>query len=316
MQINKANSRAYELTRMCVERIKKDMPSAREEGKTLEEFLGKTNDISRRAWKNYAKAISKRNREGKFQNPQYGHTKHDLIMCDEILKFSTFVRSMTLFESYVNCWLMNYLLCKLELGERFNRFETEFARQLSPVHGAGTPPNITKILTSVSLIENTLGDILGNRPETSNLEESDETNEPTKFSLFDKMFFWVQFRNCIIHNGGLCTPRLFNKYQELWLDCMSEFTRDRFEERFPLTLSSELLHRCRLNIYHAGIALERSLKDMSHGRRGHSWAPGERPSEDVPPPKDAPEMLLDGDHELSLKWHTDPDFRRGFMIQS
>ena len=316
LQINKANSRAYELTRMCLERIKQEMPVAREGGETLEEFLGKTNDISRRAWKNYAKAINKRNREGQIQNPAYGHTKHDLIMCDEILKFSTFVRSMTLFESYVNCWLLNYLLCKLELGEALNRSEGEFARQSSPVHGLGTPPNITKILTSVTLVESTLGDIFDNRPSTGNPEPSDRTNENANLSLFDEMFFWVQYRNCIIHNGGLCTPRLFNKYQHLWLGCMSEFTRDRFEERVPLTLSIELLHRCRLNIYHAAIALEDSLKTMSRGRRGHSWAPGERPQEEIAPPKDAPEMLLEGDHDLSLKWHTDSGFRNSFLVQS
>jgi len=202
MQINKANSRAYELTRLCLERIKSDIPAAREEGKTLEEFLGvKNNDISRRAWKNYTKAIYKRNGEGEIQNPAYGHTTHDLIMCNEILKFSTFVRSMTLFESYLNCWLLNYLLCKLELGQSLNRSETEFARQSSPVHGLGTPPNVAKILTTVTLVKTALGDIFGNRPDTGDSEKSDDTNENRNFSLFDKMFFWVHYRNCIIHNG-------------------------------------------------------------------------------------------------------------------
>ena len=95
---------------------------------------------------------------------------------------------------------------------------------------------------------------------------------------------------------------------------MSEFTRDRFEERVLLTLSFELLHRGRFNIYQSVGRLEYSLREMSQGRRGHPWAPFPFPSgDDAIPPPEAPVMLLEGDHELSLKWHMDAAFRERFQ---
>ena len=307
MKINKADSRAYEITRLCIERVTSDLPVAREAGKTLEEFIVPKTDIARRAWRNYAKAQLRRNREGVIQKPAYGHMKHDLIMSNEILKFSTLVRSITLFESYLNCWLLNYLLCKLELDQALTESERKFAHLTSPVHGSGTPPNINMILRE-PVITNVLGDKAGETEFAGKVGHD-------KYSLLDHAFFWIHYRNCLVHNGGLCTPRTFNRHKEFWSDCMSEFARDRFEERVPLTLSFELLHRCRFNIYQSAGRLEHSLKEKSRERRGHPWAPSPFPSgDDAIPPPDAPAMLIEGDHQLSMKWHTDAAFRERFQL--
>lgn len=310
MKVNKADSRAYELTRLCIERITFDLPIARDAGKTLEEFLVPGTDIARRAWKSYANAQLRRNRGGVIQKPAYGHFKHDLIMSNEILKFSTLVRSITLFESYVNCWLLNYLLCKLELGQVWTKTEYAFARQTSPVHGDGTPPNISKVLTGTSEIADVLGEKDVDEAFAGNIGHD-------RYSLLDHMFFWLHYRNCLVHNGGLCTPRTFNRHKTFWADCMTEFTRDRFEERVPLTLSFELLHRCRFNIYKAVGRLEYRLREISQGRRGHPWSPAPFPlEENVIPPRDAPAMLVEGDHTLSLMWHVDAEFRRRYELNT
>ena len=307
IKINKADSRAYEINRLCFERVTFDLQVARKAGKTLEEFIVPKTDIARRAWKNYTKAHLRRNREGVIQKPAYGHTRHDLIMSNEILKFSTLVRSMTLFESYMNCWLLNYILCKLELGQTLTKLELEFAHMTSPVHGSGTPPNIAKILK-----EPTVVNVLDDR---SGKTEYAGTVGHEKYSLLDHAFFWIHYRNCLVHNGGLCTPRTFNRHKEFWSDCMVEFDRDRFEERVPLTLSFELLHRCRFNIYQSVGRMESRLREISQERRGHPWAPSPFPSGgDVIPPPDAPAMLLAGDHELSLKWCTEEKFRERFQL--
>jgi hypothetical protein len=314
LQIYKANSRSYELTRMCIEKAKRDMREAKGAGLELEQFLGKASDISRRAWKNYVKSIIKRDQEGNPQNPMYGNLKHDLIMSERAVRFSTFISSMTLFEGYMNCWLVNYLLAKLEADLPLNKAEREFARQISPVHGQGSPPNIAKILTSIPLIKECLGTSKDGNQSENGASSTCIKSWGQEFTLMDRIFFWLQHRNCIIHNGGICTPRFYDNYYSFWQCSMSDMHKDDFKKRFPLTMSIELLHQCRFDTYKAARSLDRSLCQMSLSRRGHPWAPNPPPNEDIMPPKDAPELLLDGDHFISLKWHVDDDFRNGFLI--
>jgi hypothetical protein len=271
VKVNKANTRGYEITRMCLEKVTHDLPSARSDGIPLKDYMTPKNDVSRRAWANYEKAQSRVNLEGKLQSPAYGHVGHDVLMSKDILRYSTLVRSMTLFEQYVSCWLLNYLICKIEIGQKWNPVESEFARQISPVHGAGTPPQIFKVLNSINLIKESLGNLV---------HPSHSTGKSRSYFLLHHMHFWVHYRNCVIHNGGLCTPRTYNRHLPFWLEEMAEFSRDKFRERYPLSLSFELLHRCRFTIYHSVLALEKALEkaleEMSLGRRGHPWAPEPR----------------------------------------
>jgi hypothetical protein len=306
LKINKAETREYELAKLCISRIRRDLPIARDAGTSLEDFFVTKDDMSRRSWKTYAQAYLRRNREGLIQKPAYGHVQHDLIMCVERIKFATLIRSITLFESYINCWLLNYLLYKLESGQEWTQAEADFAHQISPVHGNGTPPGITRVLTKVPMISIVLGDKSGEQKYAGNVGSEE-------YSLLDHMFFWIHFRNDVVHNGGLCTPRTFNRHKTFWSDCMREFARDRLKERVPLTLSAELLHRCRYNIFNSAARLEQYIREVSGGRRGHPWAPNPPPTADAVPPQDAPAMLIDGDEPLSLRWQKDGEFRAKFQ---
>lgn len=307
IKVTKAETRAYEIGRLSLEKAAFGIDGARENGVNLEDYIVPKNDLGRRAWKVYSRAYMRRNREGVIQNPSYGHVKHDLIMSAQILRFTTLIRSVTNFESYVNCWVLNHVLSKLELGDTLHKGEASFAQAVSPVHGGGVPQGIGSTIAKIPDIAVCLSEA------ASQIADSDNENT---HSYLDHVYFWIHYRNCIIHNGGLCTPRAFNRHEGFWNACMKEFARDKFVERYPLTLSFELLDRCRFSLYKSVELLEQKLRTVSSGRRGHSWAPAQPPEKGAIPPADAPEMLMDGDHELSLRWHTNPEFRAQFVALS
>lgn len=311
LKVHKGQSRAYDLTTLCLERVGWDLPRAREDGKTLEEFLvvDKSNR-SQRAWRNYSKAQTERNLQGELKKPIYSNTRHDLIMAHESLKRSALAFTFSLFEAYVNCWLLNYLLYKLETEQEWSKIEREFAKQVSPVHGSKTTPNLAKIIPSIPALKNALASLSHDGIELFAGEQS-----AVEFTCFDAIKFWRQYRNCLVHNGGFCTPKFFEQQEQYWLKCMQPFARDKFEERKPLPLSTELLQNCRVTIYKSARALEKSLEEMSEGKRGQPWAPEPRPAEDTLPPNASPAMLLDGDHSLSLKWHKNENYRQQFKLQ-
>lgn len=306
IKVTKAETRAYEIARLALERVTAGMDAARASGITLDDYLVPKTNIGKRAWKVYAKAHLRRNREGVIQNPSYGHCKHDLLMSGQVLRFSTLIRSVTNFESYVNCWTLNNILSKLECGEPLQKGEISFAQTVSPVHGGGVPQGIGSTISKIVDVASYLN------AAASEINDSDESGNHT---YLDHIYFWIHYRNCIIHNGGLCTPRAFNRHVVFWNACMGEFVRDKFVERYPLTLSFELLDRCRFSLYKAAELLEKSLRKASNGTRGHPWAPGPPPETLAIPPENPPEMLVDGDHHLSLRWHTDAQFREQFVTR-
>jgi hypothetical protein len=230
-------------------------------------------------------------------------------MAYEFLKENTVISSYALFERYVNCWLLNYLLLKLESGLNWDPLEIGFAKQISPIHGSKSSPNLARMMSAVPALRNALCNL--NHDGT---EISPEITAGTQFTAFDSISFWRHYRNCSVHNGGFCTPRFFAQQKQYWLHCLRRYTRDEFKSRKPLPLSSELLIHCRITVYRAARALELGLETMSGGRRGHPWAPAPRPTEQSIPPNDSSPLLMAGDHELSLRWHADEEFREQFRL--
>ncbi len=306
IKVTKAETRAYEIGRLALEGMAAGMDAARASGITLEDYLVPKTNIGKRAWRVYSKAYLRRNREGIIQKPSYGHCKHDLIMSGQVLRFSTAIRSVTNLESYVNCWVLNNILSKLERGETLQKGEVAFAKAVSPVHGGGVPQGIGSTISKIVDVASYL------TAAASEIKDSDDSGN---YTYLDHVYFWIHYRNCIIHNGGLCTPRAYTRHVAFWNACMREFVRDKFVERYPLTLSFELLDRCRFALYKAAELLEKSLRMVSGGARGHPWAPGSPPETPAIPPENPPEMLVEGDHDLSLRWHTDAQFREQFIAQ-
>lgn len=82
---------------------------------------------------------------------------------------------------------------------------------------------------------------------------------------------------------------------------MKQFKRDEFGERKKLSLSTELIQNCLMIVYRSARALEAELFRLSSERRGHPWAPEPKPTEGTVPPQYAGKLLVEGDHDLSVR---------------
>jgi hypothetical protein len=311
LKVYKGQQRSYDMSTLCLESVSWGLPVARKDGRPLKEYLVVSDsNRSKRAWKSYAEAQVDRKPDGTLWEPIYGNARNDVKMAYEVLKETIVISSYALFERYVNCWLLNYLLWKLESGLNWDSTESGFAKLISPINGSKSSPNLAKIMSAVPALKHALCKL-----DHNGWEIPPDSAVSPQFTGFDAITFWRHYRNCSVHNGGFCTPRFFAQQEQYWQHCLRpRFLRDEFKSRKPLPLSSELLRHCRLTVYRCARALELSLEAMSAGRRGHPWAPAPRPTESTSPPKDSPPLLMAGDHELSLRWHTDEEFREQFRL--
>ena len=128
LKVYKSQQRSYDLSTLCLERVGRDLLAARDAGEEIESFLVvKESHTSRRVWRSYVKARVERNLKGELKRPIYSNTRRDLLIAHESLKRNIMVSSFSLFEAYVNSWLLNYLLWKLESGQAWT-FRTRQVR--------------------------------------------------------------------------------------------------------------------------------------------------------------------------------------------
>jgi len=309
--IQKGQQRAYDITILAHERVETDFSRFRDDGIELRSYLRIPNrGQSVRSWNSYERAWSRRNREGQVSKPSYGGARGDLWKARAFMRKAALLSALSLFEAYVNSWMLNFLLIKLEHSIDWTKFEEEFATKNSPVHSSGTSPSLARVLAAVGAIEQCLRGI----PHDDGALQ-DRSESAPEFSAYDAIQFWRQYRNCVVHNGGFCTPRLFERNVDFWNIGMRQFsTKDVFEEREPLSLSHELLVSCKKTLNGSVVQLEKQLEFISLGRRGHPWAPADPLDEDQAPPKKAPPLLVCGDHRESFLWHTSEEYRSQFKL--
>jgi hypothetical protein len=310
LAIYKREMRTYAISAMVNDRMDGDLLKARADGKTLNEFLVAEGGYSaRRYWKDYELSQTKTNLEGIVRGPIYSEARKDLLVAQEALRRSSLISTFSLFEAFIHCWALNYLLAKLECGHSWTKDESMIAKGLSPVHGVKLAPNVSKITDAISLIR------AGLQKADSNGRMSDNDKfQATGYSLFESLNFWRSIRNNIVHNRGFCTPRLFERYAKYWEACLSEYKRDNFIERERLTISPELLRKFHVVIYKSAQTLEEALRVLSGDRRGHPFAPLPKPADMSQLPKYSEKLIVDGDHALSVSWHTDAALREKYKV--
>jgi hypothetical protein len=308
LAIYKREMRTYAISAMVNDRMDGDLLEARAAGKTLNDFLVTEGGRSaKRYWRDYELSQTKTNLEGVVRGPIYSEARKDLLVAQEALRRGSLISIFSLFEAFIHCWALNYLLARLESGFEWTKEESLIARGLSPVHGVKLPPNVSKITNAITLIRASLQkvDANGRAPDNEKFQDNG-------FCLFDSLNFWRSLRNNIVHNRGFCTPRLFERYSQYWETCLSEYKRDSFIERERLTVSPELLRKYHVVIYKSALTMEEALRLMSGDRRGHPFAPLPKPLDTSQPPKYSERLLVAGDHSLSLAWHTDSTLREKY----
>lgn len=314
----KSSNRVYELSVLCTERVDADLSSRLSDGRSTNKYIKRDDDStgrSMKAWAGYRGALGKAP-DGSLRSPTAEELKSDLDAICISVRQATLIRLYSAFESFLNCWALNYLLARLESGASLSRKQADIASALSPVHGRGQALHIPALLKGLPEI----AEFLSTVPTTFKhpvTKQSLTTPYHPRVNARDAVDFWREYRNHLVHRDGFCSQSFFNRHQGFWDACFSPAGAyiPQLQPWRPLPLFDKMLQSCQLALYRAALALSDKLEAESGGRRGHPWAPGPKPANTPPlhPGTRTPPMLLQGDHPDSLKWISDPAFRQAIF---
>ena len=141
--------------------------------------------------------------------------------------------------------------------------------------------------------------------------------DPPGLNALAAVKFWIDLRNLVVHRSGWVSVRFEKKHAEIWSLLLGDRIHiPKLKAGCAVMLFHELVDRASANLYRAALALSEELDAGSKGRRGHPWAPSPRPK---PVPNVTPEprpLLVEGDHDLSLRWANDKTFRDDFVVSN
>jgi hypothetical protein len=266
------------------------------------------------AWKSYKRALGRDRSTGDYRSP----TADDLLEdSDEVIgemRQGTVTGMVALFEGFLQNWTLNVLLDKLERGETWSNEERYLACKLSPVHSTEPDPSAAFILRCLPELQI----LLKATPATF---KDFKTGQPlmspvsTLLSSFSVIRFWIHVRNQLVHRQGWVSVAFAKKHAPTWEAIFSGWSHIQpLKPGRALLIHHEVANACSLHVYRAALRLSDELELRSKGRRGQPWSPLPRPEQqsnytDVPNPN---RLLVDGDHEMSLRWASDGVFRNAY----
>lgn len=225
------------------------------------------------------------------------------------LRHALLAAYVSVFDHYVVCWALNYLLARLENKEGWTTSERWLAHELSPRGHANCDcknkknlgrnpygvhfPDTLRILKIVG-VQN----LVLKEPALS------DTTGVTRVDAWTSLDYWRQFRNHVVHKGSFDTRGLAAD-TKVWADLVHvAAATTRIKGGNPLPAPDYLLPACFGTHYRLAAWLQKFLINVSHQRRGHYYSPGPKPAGPVHVPKRGrpKPMLLDGDHATSLRW--------------
>ena len=220
------------------------------------------------------------------------------------------IKHVSLFESFVQCWALNYLLAKLEAKEPWSPAEQRLARRFWPIPNDAGAPSQPTILSAMPFAQTWL------RQSSHVFRDrvaSDQTGLVNPLNALDVLAFWRAYRNVAIHRGGVVSARFLGRYYAIWERYRVEFPGlSQLRKGEQLRFSEELLVAVCTTQHKSASVLNEKLREMSGERRGTSArvrqgfkvAAG-----------DSDRMLLPGDHHYSVAWTTDSIFREAIYDQ-
>lgn len=266
-----------------------------------------------RSWGNYRRTLPRKRRDI-LPTPVARDVALDLSQSLYPLRRDTIVRYSAVFETFAQCWALNYLLALIEGGREWSRSQRRLAEDFSPEHGTDTLPTLPRILDVFPFLQ----DGLSKLPAFTTSDRSDrDTPEAvtSEVNALEAVTSWRAVRNLVVHRGGMLSLRFLDRHGAFF-----EWLRGHYPYMLPLEVGNSFLFyddvvRAVFAVHsRAASWMSDVLEEVSVGRRGHPLAPGPKPSEvffpDVPPP--APPLLTDGDHAPSLQWTRNDEFRTRF----
>jgi hypothetical protein len=266
-----------------------------------------------KAWGNYRKNLP-RTAQDVLPTPTAQELAPHLDEAHIEVRRQTVVLYASMFETFVQCWSLNYLLSCLEGGRPWSKAERSLAEAFSPEHGSSDLPGLPRVLISVPEIQDGLGEMPAfmSKEDASVGPGAVSSDEPT---VLEAVRFWRAVRNLVVHRAGVVNLRFVHRHSRFfeWLKKRYPYMKDLKTGRvFPFY--DDVVRAVFAVHSHAARCMSEHLERASGLRRGHPLSPG--PKQDniffpgTPPP--APMMLLPGDHELSVQWVSTEAFRSAF----
>jgi hypothetical protein len=274
-----------------------------------------------RAWGNYRRALYRTTADTPA-SPSIPDFVSDLSLALYDIRRQTILWHASLFETFAQCWALNYLLSVLEdgneNGREWSRAERGLAEAFSPEHGADELPSLPRILRCCPFLEAGLAAIPA-FVTTAASDDEEEAPVSVDVNALQAVRSWRAVRNLIVHRGGIVSSRFLTRHGQFfaWL-------RSHYSYMQPLEVGSGVLFYDDVvrSVFAVHFRAARWMSDLlerrSACRRGHPHAPGPKP--DVlffpgqPPP--SPAMVLPGDHAPSLSWATSMSFRTAFRLRA
>ena len=267
-----------------------------------------------RTWGRYEESFPKDAR-GRRPQPTIKDACDSLRSCIPAFTEYAIVSYCGIFETYVQCWALNYLLAKLESGAGWIEKEENIARAFYPFT-KGNVPGFRQICKAFPIIEETLKKVPRVSKDPNTRKEVKELISPN-LNAFQAISFWIEWRNLLVHTSGMVNQEFMRKHSEFWEDFKRGYPHIRdIEGGKRLSLNNETFAAMTTPFYRAAKSLRDVLVNASRisdlsVKRGHSNAPGPvLEGVYVRPEKAPPPMLMKGDHELSHSWASDAEFRR------
>jgi len=220
------------------------------------------------------------------------------------------VKYSALFETYIQCWALNYLLAKLEAGEDWTGAERSLAERFWPRSKDHQLPTLPHMLNSIPSLQ----DWLAALPHvTTDLATHQAVMAPVSPTLnaLSLVRFWRGYRNLVMHRGGVVSKGFLASYGAFFEEFAATFKYVKtlklgdtvdFSDGVVVAIASVQNKAARF--------LDDQLARMSRDRRGHVFAPANRrpfvAAEAAAEPWRT--LLLDGDHDRSLQFVRDTSF--------
>lgn len=266
-------------------------------------FAHRDNSAFRRTWEQFARSFPS-NFDGTRSPITAKHLRKSVKLAIPAITEHAIVKSSSLFESFAQCWALNYLLARLEASQRPTKRELTLIREFSPLT-SGHVPGWPRIVHAIPLLKHELSRISHVKvdPRTGATADAPLSEELNAFAVIS---FWRKWRNALVHGSGDVTPAFWDEHATIWtaLCAIVPSARLGVGRKLPL---NENIYRSVASVHaHAARRMRVVLMDASGDHRGHVLAPGPRwPAHRLPPekvPAQLPAMLMPGDHEPSVKY--------------
>lgn len=275
----------------------------------------KKHSLAKRVWPAFKRSFPS-SFDGTRLPPNVGDLKNINKASIRALTEYSLIKYGALFESYAQCWALNYLLARLESEEILTRKERELSKKFAPLNKKHHVPGWPAICKNLPIIK----EILVKAPHMkTNPKNGIIIEEPVTPNLnaFNVINFWRDWRNSLVHKSGMVSGRFLNRNKIIMQELQELFpTNAELRAGYPLPIDHYTFRAVTAVHMQAAKAMRDTLVNISNERRGHVNAPKKAWNYDkgpMPPellPDSPPPLLMEGDHRDSYLWATDASFRK------